>query len=138
MSKNISRRRIEFSDTDLGGTVHFSRFFVYMETAEDEYLRSLGASFTTPFEGRNMGWPKVAASCDYKRPVRYGDDLEIHLQVARVGTTSVTYEFRFQVGEIEVARGQTTSVCCLEKPDGGYEGIPIPEFLAEKLEKAPR
>ena len=138
MSEFRTRRRIEFSDTDAGGTVHFSRFFAFMETAEDEYLRSLGVTFTTPLEGRNMGWPKVAASCEYKHPLRYGDDLEIHLRVARVGTKSITYEFRFQVGEIEVARGRTTSVCCLEKPDGVYEGIPIPEFLAAKIEEAPR
>ena len=36
-----TRRRVEFADTDMGGSVHFSRFFVFMETAEHEFLRAL-------------------------------------------------------------------------------------------------
>ena len=36
-----TRRRVEFVDTDMGGIVHFSRFFVFMETAEHEFLEAL-------------------------------------------------------------------------------------------------
>ena len=39
-----TRRRIEFVDTDMAGIVHFSRFYVFMEQAEHELLRSLGLS----------------------------------------------------------------------------------------------
>ena len=42
-----TRRKIEFSDTDMAGIVHFSRFFIFMETAEHEFLRSLGTSVDT-------------------------------------------------------------------------------------------
>ena len=128
-----SRRRIEFSDTDQGGQVHFSRFFAFMETAEDEMLGSLGASFAMEHEGRRLGWPKVAAACDYESPVRYGDELTIDLKVTRVGVSSVTYEFTFRLGDRQVARGRTTSVCCAEKPGGGYESIPIPANLATQI-----
>ena len=38
------KRRVEFADTDMAGIVHFSAFFVYMEQAEHELLRSLGLS----------------------------------------------------------------------------------------------
>jgi len=42
MHEYRTRRRIEFSDTDAGGLVHFARFFVFMEIAEHELLRALG------------------------------------------------------------------------------------------------
>ncbi len=131
-----TQRRIEFSDTDLGGVVHFSRFFIFMETAEDEFLRSLGTSYLAKSEGRMLGWPKVQVSCNYLKSAHYGDDLEIHLSVARKGTKSITYRFSFRRDGEEIARGQTTSVCCASGPDG-FDAVPIPESLAGKIEQAP-
>ena len=132
MSEYRASRRIEFSDTDASGTVHFSRFFAFLETAEDEFLGTLGASFEG-HDGRKMGWPKVSASCDYKNPVRYGDEIAIHLKVAGLSRRTVTYEFVIRRGEAEVATGRTVSVCCVVKPGGGYEAIPIPAKLAAKI-----
>ena len=37
-------RRVEFSDTDMAGIMHFSNFFRFMEAAETAFLRSLGLS----------------------------------------------------------------------------------------------
>ena len=37
-----TRRRVEFRDTDAAGIVHFSAFFVWMESAEHELLRAAG------------------------------------------------------------------------------------------------
>ena len=128
------QRRIEFSDTDLAGTVHFSRFFVFMETAEDEFLRSLGVRFDTVLDGRRMGWPKVAASCEYHKPVHYGDDLDVILRVARRSSRTVTYEIEFRRGDTQIAVGRTTSVCCAARPDDGrFEAIRIPDFLRDKI-----
>ena len=31
------KRRVEFSDTDMAGIVHFARFFVFMEAAEHAF-----------------------------------------------------------------------------------------------------
>ena len=38
------RRRVEFSETDMAGIVHYSNFFRYMETVEHAFYRSLGFS----------------------------------------------------------------------------------------------
>ena len=37
-------RRVEFSDTDMAGIVHYANFFRFMETAEHGFYRSLGFS----------------------------------------------------------------------------------------------
>ena len=42
----LTRRRVEFVDTDLEGMVHFARYLVYMETAEHELIRAAGATIT--------------------------------------------------------------------------------------------
>ena len=52
----VHRRRVEFADTDVGGIVHFSRFLVFMETAEHEMLRGRGLSVHLEDGGRTIGW----------------------------------------------------------------------------------
>ena len=89
-------RRIEFSDTDMAGIVHFSRFFVFMEAAEHAFLRSLSTSVSTEWEGNKIGWPRVSASCDYMSPARFEEELDVHLRVIRKGEKSMTTVFRFR------------------------------------------
>ena len=59
ISEFHTKRKIEFSDTDLAGIVHFARFFVFMETAEHEFLNSLGTSVSTKIDGNEIGWPNA-------------------------------------------------------------------------------
>jgi YbgC/YbaW family acyl-CoA thioester hydrolase len=132
-----TRRKVEFADTDMGGIVHFSRFFVYMETAEHEFLNALGTEIHQRHEGRLVGWPRLAAACEYLSPARLGDELAIHLEVERKGRTSMTYRFTFRCGERLVARGRVSSACCVLDDPGGLATIPIPTFLVEQIEEAP-
>ena len=134
MSEFTTRRKIEFADTDLGGIVHFSRYFVFMETAEHEFLNSLGASVHTEIDGKIVGWPRVKVSCEYKSPARYGDTLDIVVRVLRKGRSSMTYQIDFEVDGREVARGEATAVCC--ELGSRMRAIPIPENLAAQIEEA--
>jgi YbgC/YbaW family acyl-CoA thioester hydrolase len=131
------QRRVEFSDTDMGGIVHFARFFVYMETTEHDFIRSLGSTVHREVDGKPIGWPRVAASCDYKAPARFGDVLDIHLRVVRKGVKSMTYGFDFRRGEVLIARGTLTAACCELDPETGMKAIPIPPVIADLLEEAP-
>ena len=85
-------RKVEYVDTDMSGIAHFSRFLVFMENAEHAFLDAIGAGVELrEDDGRVISWPRVSVSCDYLSPARYGDELEVHLQVLRKGTKSVTY-----------------------------------------------
>ncbi len=128
-----SRRRVEFADTDLGGIVHFSRFFVFMETTEHEFLRSLGTEVHFDLDGRKIGWPRVDASCTYRRPARFADVLDIELRIVRRGSRSMTYGFRFLRGDELIAEGRVSAVCCVLDDPAGLHAIDIPAALAEKL-----
>jgi 4-hydroxybenzoyl-CoA thioesterase/acyl-CoA thioester hydrolase len=105
-------RLVEFHDTDMAGIMHFASFFVYMESAEHELLRSLGLSVHTQLEDEHISFPRVSASCNYVSPARCEDSLDIAVAVVRIGTKSVTYEFRFTCGGVEIATGSMTAVCC--------------------------
>jgi YbgC/YbaW family acyl-CoA thioester hydrolase len=126
-------RRIEFADTDMAGIVHFANFFRFMEAAEVEFLRSRGLSVALTWEGRKFGFPRVAASCDYKRPARFEDLLEVTVGVQRIGRKSVTFAFEFFKDGDPIAHGQVTSVCCLVGPDHQLEPVEIPDSIRERI-----
>src|SRR5262249_46451380 len=126
-------RRVEFADTDMAGIVHFANFFRFMESAEVDFLHSRGLSVAMDWEGQKVGFPRVAASCDYLRPVRFEDVLEVTVTLARLGTKSVTYAFEFFKDGEPVARGRVSAVCCRVLPDHGIEAIAIPDSIRERL-----
>jgi 4-hydroxybenzoyl-CoA thioesterase/acyl-CoA thioester hydrolase len=130
MAEFSTRRKIEFVDTDQGGIVHFSRYFVFMETAEHQFLESLGTSVDRVIDGAHVGWPRVEARCTYESPARFGDTLDILVRVVRRGRTSMTYGFEFRVADRMIARGEMTSVCCVLEPGQPIRPIPIPEPIA--------
>lgn len=130
-------RRIEFADTDMAGIAHFSRFFVFLESAEHEFLRAVGTSVHTRVGGDDIGWPRVRASLDFLRPVRFEDVLDIRIWVRRKGRSSVTWGVEFSCGEEPVARGELVTACCRLRPGSAPEAIAIPGGIAELLEEAP-
>lgn len=134
-------RRVEFSDTDLAGIVHFSRFFQYMETVEHGFFRSLGFSVVMPQFDPPRGFPRVHASCDYRRPLRFEDLVELHLLVAEKKARSLSYQIRFrrvEPGPVEeVAVGRLVVVCVEKSPDGPMRAVEIPKELAEQITVAP-
>src|SRR5262245_15933005 len=126
----LCRRRVEFRDTDAARIAHFSMFFVWMEQAEHEALRHVGLSVMER-EGE-LSWPRVAASCDYRTPVFFEDELEIAVRVKRLGTKSVSYGFEFRCDARDVASGQLTAVCCRVGAQRELAAVPIPRDVAAK------
>src|SRR5882757_8631972 len=102
-------RRVEFADTDMAGIVHFANFFRYMESAEHEFLRSRGLSVAMDWEGQHIGFPRVSASCDFHRPVRFEDVMDIELVLARVGSKSLLFEVTFLHQDQLVAQGKLST-----------------------------
>ena len=119
-----------------------------MESAEHEMLRSLGMS-VLPKESGEPGvpavtWPRIAASCVYASAARFEDLLTITVRVARIGTTSVEYHFRFTRDDCLVADGTMTAVCCRlihppsaggSEPETRLEKTPIPDSIRELLSR---
>lgn len=137
-----STRRVEFADTDTAGVVHFAAFFRYMEEAEHEFYRSLGESAYRWGAVGVAGMPRVSARCDFLRPLRYPEEVEIHLIVREKSSKAVGYEvvFRTEVGDssVEVARG-AMKVVYASRAHGAQEWVAtdLPDPLREAIQVAP-
>ena len=135
------QRRVEFSDTDMAGIMHYANFFRFMETAEHGFYRSLGFSVVDPKSHPQVGWPRVHAECDYRKPLRFEDLVEIQLLVSGKTSKTLSYQFRFRKLDAgsaeEVARGALTIVCVAHAPNGAMKAVPIPPGIAGRIEVAP-
>ena len=133
-------RRIEFAETDMAGIVHFANFFRMMEATEHAFFRSLGCTIHGHDEGGATGWPRVSASCDFRAPLRFEDEVEIHLLVAEVRARSIRYQFIFRKAAdgTEVARGTVAAVCAtVDRATGKLAPVPIPERIRAQISAAP-
>ncbi len=127
------KRRVEFRDTDMARIVHFSVFFTYMEEAEHDFLRSLGLGVFSEHQGDTISWPRVAAECNYRSAIRFEDEIEVRVAIQRIGKSSVTWQHKIFKGEIAVADGTVTAVCCKISHDGKPEPVDIPQSIVDKL-----
>ena len=125
--------RVQFCETDMAGVVHFSNFFRMMEEVEHAFFRSLGLSVMMTHEAVDVGWPRVAVSCEYFGPAKFEDEIELKLDVVKVGEKSLTYEVQFLKGDKLLAKGRLTSVC-VTLQEGTFKAIPIPATMRGKLE----
>lgn len=133
-------RRVEFSETDMAGIVHYSNFFRYMEAAEHAFFRSIGFSVVTRNVDPPVGWPRVHAECEYRRPIRFEDEIEVQMYVTKKKSKSLTYGFWFRKldgeGKADVAHGSVT-VVCVRHENGRMKAAAIPKEIAKRIEVVP-
>ena len=113
-------RRVQFADTDLAGIVHFSKILCYVEEAEHYVMQEL----SVPAADKSGGFPKVHVDCDYRSPLRFGENAEIQMQLDKVGERSLTWKFTVRVAELISAEGSLVTVYVNKL--GKSEVIPAP------------
>jgi YbgC/YbaW family acyl-CoA thioester hydrolase len=124
-------RRVQFAETDLAGIVHFSWMFRYMEEAEHAAWRAAG--LTIAEKNGELGWPRVAASFEFRSPLRFEDEFEVVVRLVEVGTRSLQYEHTISKGEVLVGSGRITTVCTRTNADGSIRATEIPAEIIRKL-----
>src|SRR5687767_11426939 len=125
------QRRVQFHETDVAGIVHFSWYFKYMEEAEHALWRSVGMSIAPPKP--EFGFPRVNATCDFKAPLKFEDEFEVHVVVEAIGRRSIRYAFTLRRGTEVMAAGTMTSACVVRDPNGHARSAEVPELVREKL-----
>jgi 4-hydroxybenzoyl-CoA thioesterase len=104
----VYRTPVRFADVDHAGIVYYPRFFHLFHLAFEELFRArLGArAYVDLLDRDQVGFPVVRAECDFASPLRFGDDAEIELTVARLGGKSVTFRYRvFRAADDGAGRG---------------------------------
>ncbi len=125
--------RVRFSDEDHARIVYYPRFFHFFHTAFEDFFESEGIPYRVCLD-EGVGWPAVHAEADFESPVRFGDDLEIAVDVGRLGRSSATFEYQGAVrGREGIAVRGRVVVACLDMST--YRAREIPAKYRALFEK---
>jgi acyl-CoA thioester hydrolase len=128
-------RRVQFHETDAAGLVHFSCFFRYMEEAEHALWRAAGISVHPP--GSEIGWPRIAAAFEFRRPLRFEDEFEIRIRIVEITKRTIRYACALAQGDVTLANGDLTIACVRRRPNEPMKSTDIPADVAARLQAAP-
>ena len=127
-------RRVDFSQTDAAGILHFSTYFIYMEAAEAELFRQLGLRLLWTEDGCTRGFPRIDCSARFRRPVGFDDLIRIQLTLTDLVANRLHYAFQFFGPDGELcASGTLVTACALRAPDGSLQSAPLPDACREAL-----
>jgi acyl-CoA thioester hydrolase len=129
------RLEVRFRDCDSMGHVNNAVYLTYLEQARFAHWRSLWGVGTPQVPAGMPGVILARVECDYQRPAKYGDLLDVRLTVRELGRTSFKYEYEIVDEEGRtVVTAKTVQVMydyAAEKP------VPIPDAIRALLTAAP-
>ena len=113
---------IYLASTDSAGVLFFAEQFRLAHQVYESFLREKGC----PLHGllnSECAFPIVHSSADFLAPIYCGDQVDVHLSVAHIGTHSFTLEYLF-------CRSQTlgtvkTVHVCIDKETREKKNIPL-------------
>jgi acyl-CoA thioester hydrolase len=108
MASSVSAVRVRYAETDRMGVVYYANYLVWFEVARTDLLRSLGWSYRE-MEAAGVSLPVIEAHCEYRRPARYDDELELHTRGRLMSPVRMEffYEVRQRLDQSVVATGHT-------------------------------
>lgn len=132
--RNFScERRIRFSDCDPAGIVFYPQYFVLFNSAMEDWIDAMGIGMANLITQRRIGTPSVRLEADFHAISRFGDDVLLQLEVERVGSKSITLQWRCVAkdsGELRMALKQVIVTTSLET----HQSIAIPADIRAAIE----
>jgi YbgC/YbaW family acyl-CoA thioester hydrolase len=125
------RRRVQFAEVDSARIVHFSQYFRYMEEAEHALWREAGLSIAPP--GATFGYARIGASFEYHSPLRFEDEFDVLVRIARITARTMRYDCQVMRGGDRIATGVMTIVCVTGGDNEPMRSIPIPAEIAARF-----
>ena len=127
--------RVRYAETDQMGIVYYANYLVWFEIGRVELLRSLGLAYSQLEIDHDCILPVVEASCRYRAPARYDDQILIETRPSLLRGVVVKFAYRILRKAPEgqeptlLAEGETVHVVC----DDQLNKKPLPERHAEAL-----
>ena len=131
----ITRQRVRYAETDQMGIVYYANYLVWFEIGRVEVLRTLGLTYHELETQHKLILPVVEASCRYRAPARYDDEILIEARPSLLRASVLKFAYRIlrlaPDGEEPklLAEGETVHVVC----DENLKRMALPEEYAKAL-----
>ncbi|MEA3191829.1 MAG: hypothetical protein QOD26_162 [Betaproteobacteria bacterium] len=131
------RLRVRWAEVDMQKIVFNGHYLTYIDTAIADYWREIGLPYPHGYVerfGNDVYLRK--ATVEYLGSARYDDELTVYCRVARLGRSSMTFNF-------EISRGAEASLVTAElvyvnADPKTMRSAPLPEEVREKVRRYER
>ena len=108
MPSSVTRLRVRYAETDKMGVVYYANYFVWFEVARTDLLRALGWSYRE-MEHAGVSLPVIDARCEYKRPAKYDDEIEVRTTGRMLSPIRMQFDYEVvrQADSVVAAAGYT-------------------------------
>lgn len=119
------RIRARFAETDAMGIVHHATHLVYLEEARVAYLRALDRPYTA-LRAEGVDHAVLECAVRYRAPLRFDDEVDVHLVVAATSRATFQLAYLLTVGETVCA----TAVTVHGAVNAQGRPVRLPDWLA--------
>ncbi|MCA6124144.1 acyl-CoA thioesterase [Bradyrhizobium sp. WSM 1704] len=81
--------RVRYSEVDAQAVVFNAHYLTYFDTAITEYFRALGYDYLGEVARTGIDFHTVKSVVEYKAPIRFDEDIDVCVRVARIGRSSI-------------------------------------------------
>ncbi|NLS67399.1 acyl-CoA thioesterase [Bradyrhizobium brasilense] len=81
--------RVRYSEVDAQAVVFNAHYLTYFDTAITEYFRALGYDYLSEVARTGIDFHTVKSVVEYKAPIRFDEDIEVCVRVAKIGRSSI-------------------------------------------------
>jgi acyl-CoA thioester hydrolase len=132
MAPFVHRLRVRYNECDAQGHVFNANYFVYFDVALTELWRAaLGSYDALTADGLDLVVAEVGAR--FRAPARFDDELEITLEIERLGNTSMASVIGIARDGDTLAEGRIVHI--FVRADRLGEKAPIPEHVRQILRR---
>jgi acyl-CoA thioester hydrolase len=89
-----TKLRVRYAETDQMGVVYYANYFVWCEIGRVEFFRQLGYDYKQMELADDCHLPVVEASCRYRSPARYDDEVVIETRVTALRAHVIKFGYR--------------------------------------------
>jgi acyl-CoA thioester hydrolase len=102
--------RVPYAHTDQMGMVYYANYLVYFEMARSALLREIGLPYGE-LETRGIYLPVVEAHCEYRKPARFDELVEVRSRCTEIRGVRLRIEYEVVRDGDVLATGYTHHVC---------------------------
>lgn len=106
MRRSETKLRVRYKETDAMGIAYYANYFVWFEIGRTEWLRALGLAYRD-LEKSGLFLPAIKASCEYRFPARYDDELVITTLFESMHAARISFLYEVHCAGRLLAHGGT-------------------------------
>ena len=104
------RLRVRWAEVDRQGIVFNGHYLTYFDVGMTEYLRAIGIPYPDGLLEYDGDLFLAKATVEFNSPALYDDELDCHVRIGRIGSSSMQFLFALYRGDDVLVTGENIYV----------------------------